>query len=249
MSERFFENISARYGDVLYGAVRGAAFLHLIHGFVGIDQEESVKRMRFVQSLNLRIVTNPKTGETALSLEGEEDGKILNSIDFDSVIRIGDDLLIRRNGEPESDFEFLALNVLTAVSMVLISENLTQFDFSKFKKRVTKIFKYPCADLENGFLIKLPDIKGIDTPFLIACFYEVGDIVVHFSNGISIEDGEDESVMTQESLRLAINGAMFKSLLENEDPTEEFENFYDRIESIFLDILKDFTEEESARKR
>lgn len=238
----FLHIVASRFGGMIYGAIKGAAYLYMLDEFNGIDLEEAIKKSKYIDSLNLYLAEDVQTGEYVLSLQAEIDGEIHNSLDYDSEIRIGEDLRVYRSGEPETEFEFLALNVLTALSMALMSQGIINIDFDKFKRHVTSIFHYPCLEFDGGFAIAIPKMKGMKDPFLVSFYQQYGDVFVEMSNGLIVENDEEEVLGSQESIRLTIDGKLIKTSLMNEAPDEVFRNFYGRMEDILVEIFKGFVE-------
>ena len=135
---KFFEDFVSRYDDMMHGAIKGAAFMYMLNESKEADVEEIIKKYEYIDSLNLCLAEDTRTGECVLSLQAEIDGEIHNSLDYDSEIRIGEDLRVRHSGELETEFEYLALSVLTVLSMAFISEmtayqEAVNIDFAKLK--------------------------------------------------------------------------------------------------------------------
>ena len=238
----FLHIVASRFGGMIYGAIKGAAYLYMLDDFNGIDLGEATKKHKCIDSLNLYLAEDIQTGEYVLSLQAEIDGEIHNSLDYDSEIRISEGLQVHYSGELETEFEYLALNVLTALSMTLMSQGIVNIDFDKFKRHVTSIFHYPCLEFDGGFAFAIPKMKGMKDPFLVSFYQQYGDVFVEMSNGLTVENGEEEVLGSQESMRLTIDGKLIQTPLMSEVQDEVFRNFYGRMEDILVEIFKGFAE-------
>ena len=208
-----------------------------------------MEKVKYIDSLRLYLTQNEGSDEWALALIAEADDETEDSLDYPSQIRIGEDLRVyRTQHEPEAEFELLALNVLVPLSMTLISQGIIDFNFANLKKYVESIMHYPSKDIEDGFMIIVPKLRGLDHKFAVIFCQDRGDIFVQMSNGLVVKQDGKDIVDTQESIRLTMGGVFLKYPLQNKQPTEIFANFYSQMESVLIQILQDYAEQ-TVQKR
>ena len=228
----FLRNVVIRYGQVIYGALRGAAWSYLQD--LRASEEEMKETSDYINNLRIAVAKDLGTEEWVVSLHS--DAEECNSLDFASAIRIKEDLMVYADSDPRTDFELMALNILVSISMVLLYQEARDFDFEEFKDRVLEVF-FACPYVDEGdrLSVTIPAVAGIEGGFTVIFWQDRGDIVVEMPNGLI----DEKLIEYQESLRLTIDGRLIQTPLGSY-ATEEFRQSYEKIESIIFNLFAKF---------
>ena len=66
---KFFEDFVGCYDNMMYSAIKGAAFMYMLNESKEADVEEIIKKYEYIDSLNLCLAEDTRTGECVLSLQ------------------------------------------------------------------------------------------------------------------------------------------------------------------------------------